>query len=894
MDEIMFKFGPDKSQTANGLLGEAADSSHSKSEKNKPAMKQPTSFASETDSSAHIKLEPPASNSSKKSGKKPSFNPKFNWKQSFHYLWIVLFAFVCVAAISLILVWKIGNDVYQQKAGEVAVATVLAPQDLTYNSNVLLGHAQDEAANDPANNVYQRQDQTVNTNRARLQHLLDVISSVRTQSFSSDTAKNQLFSNSEVATANLTIQQINSILTLNDLEWSDVAQQSNESYNLIMSHDIHSGQLPDEINNFQAAINNPWSFSLDFARLDVSQRTLVVALVKPFLSVNSQLDRQETAQQQQEARTNVSPIPIILKKGEEIVRQGQVITSLQLEELAQFGFLQGTYNWQSTVGTVGLVGILILVLLGYFSLLFNQVWGHPRVLTFMGLLLIVSAAAIRFMTSDPTDHTLRPFLLPLATISLLLTALFDINLSLFMTMILAILAGYAGQSVELAVITFAGGAVGALALWKAERTIIFAYAGAMIAGTQLIAAFCFALVNHTLDLPSFGLLVLTCGANALMSTSLAFFSFSILGKFFGVTTVLGLLELAHPNQPLLRRLMREAPGTYHHSMLVSNLAEQAAEQIAGEALLARVGAYYHDIGKLSRPACFIDNQGGGANIHDTLDPRESVKIIKAHVSDGVELARKHRLPRRVIDIIHQHHGTCLVSFFYQKAVKEGLDVDEIDFRYPGPKPQSKIAAIVMLADGCEAAVRANIQSGRIPTGASVPVPASPNADGQMKQTTIAEVVNKIVDDRLLDHQLDECSLTLRDLDELRRLFTQVLTDIYHPRINYPDSVRPTSNKPSSSKDETVVQREGVVVQALPEPKPEPKEVQPLSFLVGGANTQKMHPTNAADSSTETANLTTNTAVLTRLTEMENKQLEPGTKSLTKDNIGGAGRSVKKD
>lgn len=886
MDETMFKFGSDKNQTQKNLLSEAADSSKYSDVASKQKTSSSAFFASDTNSVSNLK-------NTKNQMKKDILSHKIGWKQSLHYFWAALFAFVCVTSISLIFVWKIGDDVYHQKEGEVAVATVLAPQDLTYNSNVLLQQAQNEAANDPANNVYEREEDLVSNNHLRLQSLLGFISNVRNQNLAADAAASQLYSNSDIATANLTVQQISTLLSLNSSQWSDIEQQANESYNIVMAHDIHTGQLSSEVSSFQAAINNPWSFSLDFARLDINQRSLVVALVKPFLSVNSQLDSQQTAQRQQEARASVKPIPVVIKKGEEIVRQGEVITPLQLEELAQFGFLQGSYNWQSIVGTVGLVGILVLVLIGYFSLLFNQVWANPRILIFMALLLIVSAATIRFMTSDPSDHTLRPYLLPLATISLLLAALFDINLSLFMTMILAILAGYGSDSLELGVITFAAGAVGALTLWKAERTVIFAYAGAMMAGTQLIVAFSFSLVNHTLDLPSFGLLVLTCGANALISTSLAFFSFSILGKFFGVTTVLGLLELAHPNQPLLRRLMREAPGTYHHSMLVSNLAEQAAEQIAGEALLARVGAYYHDIGKLSRPACFIDNQGGGANIHDTLDPRESVKIIKAHVTDGVALAKKYHLPRRVIDIIHQHHGTCLVSFFYQKAVKEGLDIDEIDFRYPGPKPQTKIAAIVMLADGCEAAVRANIQSGRIPTGASAPVPGSPNSDNSMKTTTIAEVVNKIVDDRLLDHQLDECDLTLRDLEDLRRLFTQILTDIYHPRINYPDAVKATPAQPVVSTPETVVQREGVIVQALPEPKAEPPEAQPISFIVNPI-TQKMQVGEAADGSVISTSLPgTNTALLSRPTETDKLD----TKNLAKDakgSIGGAGRSVKKD
>jgi putative nucleotidyltransferase with HDIG domain len=206
-------------------------------------------------------------------------------------------------------------------------------------------------------------------------------------------------------------------------------------------------------------------------------------------------------------------------------------------------------------------------------------------------------------------------------------------------------------------------------------------------------------------------------------------------------------------------------------------------------MLAGVGAYYHDIGKLERPTYFIDNQGNGPNIHDTLDPRDSAKFIRRHVEFGVQLAQEHHLPHKVVDIIHQHHGTCLVSFFYQKALRMGLDVNEIEFRYTGPKPQTKIAALVMLADGSEASVRANVQSGRILTGQTPSVqiinPASPT-NGGVKYTTVTEVVNKIVDDRLKDGQLDECDLTMRDIDQIRRVFVEILTSIYHPRVDYID------------------------------------------------------------------------------------------------------------
>jgi putative nucleotidyltransferase with HDIG domain len=228
-----------------------------------------------------------------------------------------------------------------------------------------------------------------------------------------------------------------------------------------------------------------------------------------------------------------------------------------------------------------------------------------------------------------------------------------------------------------------------------------------------------------------------------------------------------LIELSRPDHPLLQRLLREAPGTYHHSLMVANLAEQAAERIGADALLIRVGAYYHDVGKTARPYFFTENQFEGVNPHDHLDPHTSAEVIIDHVTYGLELARRYRLPRRVRAFIPEHHGTNRASFLYDKALQlvgDGALIDENDFRYSGSKPQSKETALVMLADGCEAAVRS-----MRPTSAE----------------ELAEVVNRIIDQRVADGQLNECDLTLRDLEITRETFISALKGAFHPRIRYP-------------------------------------------------------------------------------------------------------------
>ncbi len=239
--------------------------------------------------------------------------------------------------------------------------------------------------------------------------------------------------------------------------------------------------------------------------------------------------------------------------------------------------------------------------------------------------------------------------------------------------------------------------------------------------------------------------------------------------FFGTLTNISLLELADFHHPLLELLIQEAPGTYHHSLIVGNLSESAAKAIGANALLSRVGAYYHDIGKLQKPEYFSENQDRSNNKHDTLSPEMSKLVIMNHVREGSELAKKYKLNPLLIDFIEQHHGNSLVYYFYRRALespKEDQEVKEEGFRYPGPKPNSKETAIVLLADSVEAAAR------------SIKEPDSPK---------IEDLVHKVINNKFIDGQLDECDLTLKDLEKISAVFIKLLCGIYHSRASYPDS-----------------------------------------------------------------------------------------------------------
>jgi putative nucleotidyltransferase with HDIG domain len=246
------------------------------------------------------------------------------------------------------------------------------------------------------------------------------------------------------------------------------------------------------------------------------------------------------------------------------------------------------------------------------------------------------------------------------------------------------------------------------------------------------------------------------------------------------------MELAHPNHPLLRKLIREAPGTYYHSVSVGNLAESAAEAIGADALLLRVASYYHDIGKTIRPYFFTDNQSDRENVHNDLDPKTSAEIICEHVIEGAKMARAARLPRQVIEFIPAHHGTSVIKHFYQIALQQQDAVNEEDFRYPGPKPSTREQAIMMLADSVEATVRSKAQHGKIVSARDGS--QNGNGRGQGGQQTLEELVNSIIDERIRSGQLDQSSLTLHDVARIRQAFVNTLQGIYHPRVDYAPQV----------------------------------------------------------------------------------------------------------
>jgi hypothetical protein len=328
--------------------------------------------------------------------------------------------------------------------------------------------------------------------------------------------------------------------------------------------------------------------------------------------------------------------------------------------------------------------------------------------------------------------------------------------------------------------------VAVLAARGADKLRTFLLAGIGVAAAAFFSEVAFWLIDspavQTAALASVLLpMLLFAGVNGSLSTILSLGVFNLVSRAAGQVTPLQLMELAHPSRPLLRKLIREAPGTYYHSVAVGNLAEAAAEAVDADALLLRVAAYYHDIGKTIRPYFFTDNQMGRENVHNDLDPVTSAQIIVDHVREGVKMARAAGLPTKIIDFISTHHGTGLIKHFYQQALQQQDAVREEDFRYPGPRPQTREQAILMLADSVEATVRSKAQNGKLAPARGDDLRVAGVGAGTQ---TLDELVQAIIEARVREGELDEAPLTMRELAQIKHAFVVSLQSIYHPRVDY--------------------------------------------------------------------------------------------------------------
>ncbi|HRQ37631.1 MAG TPA: HDIG domain-containing protein [Chloroflexota bacterium] len=678
------------------------------------------------------------------------------WRQTVQESILWIFTAVLTLGLTLIFSFSLLTPTEARIVeGLPAPEDIFAPRAVTYESAVALRQAQEQARASVPEQYKRIEGDVGRIQLNRVVQTFAFIDIVRADTQSSTEAK--LTYLEAIADLNLDEQVALDLLNMNETEYARAKSEVQRIVGDLMRREIRDSQLRELQQQAQR------DASLD---LTPTQERVVKFLAPRFIVPTMEPDPAETEKKREEAAAAVPPFPVTVAKDELVVRAGDIVTERHIEKMTQLGLLQRQTDWRFAVA-IAVLSLLSSVLIALYWRQFyhGRRVGNGRYLTALAGLILVFALVARFMLTSPG---LIAYLFPMAAFSLLLSVLFDVRLSIVITMILAGLIGFnAANSLEIALYTAAGGLLAVLTLHDAQRINSFFRAGLAAATGYAVVVVAFQFSQTITDPVSILEILSYALGNGLLSAALTLVGFFIMGSIFGVTTTLQLQELSRLDHPLLQELLRRAPGTYHHSIMVANLAEQAAEQIKANSTLIRVGAFYHDIGKMNRPAFFTENQEG-VNPHDALDPYTSARIILSHVTDGLELAQQYKLPDRIRDFIAEHHGQRIVKGFYHKAVElageDGGQVDREKFRYPGPRPRSRESGIVMLADAVESTSRA----------------LQPHTEKE-----IEKLVNTLIDEDLTEGQLDDSGLTLGDIHMIRASFIKTLKGRFHVRARYP-------------------------------------------------------------------------------------------------------------
>ena len=698
---------------------------------------------------------------------------------------LTLVGLVFVAALTVLLTFQLlpagQTDQVTLQVGDVVRVNIRASRHLEYESQIETDQERKRAA-DAVENFYDPPETRVARQQiGRAKDILAYINSVRQDTFASPeqrVAWIQAISGPDALQRELTQDIVGQILTLNDVAWTKVRDEVVRVLDQAMRDSIREDELAQTCEDVPTLV--------DVLRMNDQKEAIVSAMVCGLLAPNTFVNVERTEAARQKARDDVQPIVETFATDEIVLREGVTVTELDLEALQALGLLQRETDWRQ-VGAALVLVLLTTLILGLALARYQPdlLTGRSRNVALVGLLFISLVVLAKLMVPG---RTVMPYVFPAAALSMSVTVLLNSELAVIATLMLASLVGYiADSSLVMATYAAMGGLVAALMLRRVERVNAFFRVGVFYVGlTNVAVVLVFFLPDDTFD--ALGMLTLIAAGlvNGLLAASLTLAVFFIVGSLFDVTTALKLLELLQPSHPLMHELLVKAPGTYHHTLMIANLAEQAAELIGANALLTRVGAFYHDIGKTVRPHFFTENQMDGVNPHDHLDPYTSADILRSHVTDGLDLAKRYHLPSRVRAFISEHHGDSFVSFLYQKAIEaaggDDSQVDESRFRYVGPKPQSRETALLMLADITEA-----IAKSRRPASLE----------------ELEELVSMAITICLQKGQLDECDLSLRDLQTIRRSFVGTLKGLYHTRIKYPEpkqALLPAESEDSKDDD----------------------------------------------------------------------------------------------
>lgn len=698
-------------------------------------------------------------------------------------LWI--FVFVLTLLVTLILALDfVARPQVQVTLGEPSPEDVIAPESITYVSDVLTEQARQQAAA-AVSDQYTSLDLSIARSQKNLVNsVFSFMEDVRADPLADPETKAGYLQQIEGLTIERQVAE--DILSLSPGEYASVRDNILQIVEDTMRQGVVEGQLSEA--RRQAALGAAFD-------LTQSQERIVTGLAPQFIVPNIFFDSAATDALRQEAMANVQPITQIVTEGQRVLRVGDIVGQDDVEMLNQLGLLEQNLDWRLLVSALMAALLSITIITIYWAMYFEERQDTARSLTILAVLMALFLLTAKLLVAG--RGTLAYFY-PAAALSIIVAVIFSVRLSIVVTVVLAGLVGYVAQnSLEMAIYAAAAGILAVLTLRDAQRINALFRAGLVAAVGYASAIVIFQLPPASAGTDVLTLLAVAVVNGSVLSAGLSLAAVFIIGSIFRIVTPLQLQELSRLDHPLLQELLRRAPGTYHHSIMVANLAEQAAEKVNANSALVRVGSFYHDVGKMNRPPFFTENQNGG-NPHDNLDPYSSARIIISHVSDGLELARKYRLPNRVRDFIAEHHGNRLLKTFYQKAVEAAGGRETVDkkrFTYGGPRPRTRETGIVQLADATE---------------------ATSSALRPSTEEAIEKLVNMIVDEHLKEGQLDNSGLTLGDIKLVRESFIETLQGRFHMRIKYP------GNEEMMTKDQAETAEPAAAVEAEAEPKPEPE------------------------------------------------------------------------
>lgn len=662
------------------------------------------------------------------------------------------------------------QDALPLQAGEVASSDITSPRSVSYESEILTIKARNEAANS-ISPIYLPADPSIN--RAQLEKLnraLDYISSVRSDPYADESQKFDDLK--QVLSLDFDEDIARILISIPEENWIAVQDESQRVLELIMRENIRDYQLPEVINRIPGLIS--YSFSPE-------EITIIQYLTQPFIVPNSLYSEFETEKSRLDAANLIAPVIKTYAEGQAIVSRGQVITPEQYEALVRLNLIRPEQLTKDYIAAAALVTVFCLFIILYFSKRKNTSISDIRSLIVIAISFLLFLLAAKVIIPN---RTIIPFFYPLPAFALLLVSLFNFEVSFIFPIILSILVTYGVTTTpDLLVYYIVTSIVGATVLGKGKNLVSFIWSALSISFAGFLVVIAYRLSNPLTDMVGLVTLFGTIVLNAFASASIALLLQFLLSQLLGLPTPIYLTELSRSDHPLLRFILQNAPGTYQHSLQVANLAEQASNAIGADALLTRVGVYYHDAGKAQNPSFFIENQPQGSiDSHDDMDPVIAAQTIIAHVHDGIKLAQKYHLPPRIQDFIREHHGSQITKYQYNRALEQQQDdpsqVDVELFRYPGPQPRSKETGISMLADITEARAR------------STP---------PKNEEELVKLLHSVFDYIYKEGNLKNTNLTLKDLTLIQESFHKTLMNSYHPRIPYPEDRQEDSTEPENEK-----------------------------------------------------------------------------------------------